>query len=204
MWRMLKWYHHITAIATLPAQAILKWQFFYESKAFLFYCADHHKSNSIFNLTLPILRSFALFISVYFEFYCCTRPQRHSVIFRIIWLLLLFVQSLHFNVDALRVGGNLSWNGIEVAWTSRHLFDHVSLHFSPLNVVIRSSGTLTAQLFRSYPVLESSLICEVNWHVFIWHHVIKSNLRHPHVSALNNTHKKPSWVKCFIKMLNFI
>jgi hypothetical protein len=36
---------------------------------------------------------------------------------------------------------------------------------------------------RARSLIECFLICEVNWHVPIRHHVIKSNLRHPHCFA---------------------
>lgn len=65
-------------------------------------------------------------------------------------------------------------NGIKVENIEAFVQSRVVLGFPPFHVVIRSSGALT--------LLECSLICEVNWHVFIRHHVIKSNLRHPHIS----------------------
>lgn len=118
-----------------------------------------------------------------FDYYCCLHNR---FIQRFVW----------------RVGRKCGKrNEMELkSRTSKRLFDHVLL--SVFSTLVRLPGR-TAPVFNFLPLeapLPSSfLICEVNWHVFIRHHVIKSNLRHPHTLAESGKQEK-----CFIKMFNFI
>lgn len=190
---------------TMPILFPLSLAIFFIIAAFLFSIVPIIiKSISIFNLSHS--PSPSSFNSLLLFFIAVSRPQRHSVIFHIIWLLLLFAQSLHSSASGC--GGReglkaCEHSEIEMKLNSRehrqwHLFNHVlfwvffSLSLIP---VIRSLGAL--------PFNERYLICEVNWHVFIRHHVIKSNLRHPRFIFLLPLQRAKN-ILSFIKILNFI
>lgn len=124
------------------------------------------------------------------------RPQQHSVIFHIIWLLLLFAQSLHsaFCVEGWKKMWKAKWNGIKVENIEAFVRSRVVVgFFHPRSL----PGLCLHFLPLVAPLPSSFLICEVNWHVFIRHHVIKSNLRHPHTLA-GRVNRKNASLKCLI------
>lgn len=179
------------ATLSLSLASILKRQFFYYSKAFSFYCADHHKKQLDIQ-SRPLPRRFVRFLLLY------ATPTALSYFFSYHLIIIAVCTIASFQMlNVRRAGGRR--NGAGEGWlsnrkmklksrTSWHLFDHVLFWLirSPFNVVIRSSGALALTL-RS---VECSLICEVNWHVFIRHRVIKSNLRHPHVFTFTNSNSR--------------
>lgn len=112
-----------------------------------------------------------------FDYYCCLHNR--------------FIQRFVWRVE--RKCGKR--NEMELkSKTSKRLFDHVLLSvFSTLGRCLACLHFLPLVA----PLPSSFLICEVNWHVFIRHHVIKSNLRHPHTLA-GRVNRKNASLKCLI------
>lgn len=100
-------------------------------QAFQFYYSHDYNGSSIFNLPLLTLPSPIFSSCSWFEqhsrlFIVVFHPNGTLLYFHIIWLLLLFAQSLHF-VD---LKADILWNGIkrsEIKFRTlrEYLFDHV-------------------------------------------------------------------------------
>jgi hypothetical protein len=185
-----------------------------QKMCFLFYCADHHKSifdfqssNSRSPPDWPITLSLTLISSSFF--YCCIGPTPMALCYFSYHLIIIAVCTIasffrRVDVPASTEGlkkkhANNSEIGMKLNSREHrqwHLFHHVLFWvFLSLFPVIRSLGAL--------PFNECYLICEVNWHVFIRHHVIKSNLRHPRFFAFCSAGTKKN-IQSFIKILNFM
>jgi hypothetical protein len=131
------------------------------SKHFLFYCADHHKISASFNLFFPSTHCrereflYAPMALCYFSY--------HLII-----IAVCTIASFRPELECE------DWRGLK-CFEGAH---HVSLCVFVFRLLFGRQASLSPARERS--LIECFLICEVNWHVSIRHHVIKSNLRHPH------------------------
>lgn len=132
------------------------------SKHFLFYCADHHKISASFNLFFsPTTRCRER------EFLCAPMALCYFS-YHLIIIAVCTIASFRPELECE------DWRGLK-CFEGAH---HVSFCVFVFRLLFGRQASLSPARERS--LIECFLICEVNWHVSIRHHVIKSNLRHPH------------------------